>query len=118
MAGNVDALYIFTDNTVVSALESVIQVAEENNLPLIVGEPDSVERGGLATRGLSYHELGRKTGEMALQIIDNNKKPQNMPVQYLQQSQLQLVLNQKAAENMNVEFPESIINNADEIVEE
>lgn len=37
LVGKVDALYIVTDNTVVSALESVIDVAKANNLPTMVG---------------------------------------------------------------------------------
>jgi len=41
LPGRVDAIYVPTDNTVVSALESVIMVAEDNNLPLIVGEENS-----------------------------------------------------------------------------
>ena len=48
LIGKVDAFYIITDNTVVSALESVIDVANANKLPLVVGELDSVARGGLA----------------------------------------------------------------------
>src|SRR5690606_12556151 len=48
LIGKVDSLYIIKDNTVVSALESVISVAMENKLPMMVGELDSVKRGGLA----------------------------------------------------------------------
>ena len=49
LLGKVDSLYIITDNTVVSALESVIDVANTNKLPLMVGEFDSVKRGGLSS---------------------------------------------------------------------
>ena len=38
LIGKVDSLYIITDNTVVSALESVIDVANDNKLPMMVGE--------------------------------------------------------------------------------
>ena len=112
----VDAIYVFTDNTVVSALESVIQVAEDNDIPLLVGEPDSVKRGGLATKGLSYYELGRKTGEMALKIIEEDAKPKNMPIQYIDKSKLKLVVNEKAAQNMGVEIPQTIKDKADEVI--
>ena len=43
LIGKVDAFYIITDNTVVSALESVVDVANANKIPLIVGEFDSVK---------------------------------------------------------------------------
>jgi len=37
LIGRVDAIYVPTDNTVVSALESVVMVAESAKLPLIAG---------------------------------------------------------------------------------
>ncbi len=66
MIDKVDAFYIPTDNTVVSAIASVIKVAEENNIPIIAGEENSVEEGGaLATVGIDYQKLGYQTGKMA-----------------------------------------------------
>ena len=54
LVGKVDSLYIIKDNTVVSALESVIEVAVGNKLPMMVGELDSAKRGGLAAYGFEY----------------------------------------------------------------
>ena len=51
LVGKADVIYIVTDNTVVSALESVVQVANEKDIPLFVGELDSVDRGGFAAYG-------------------------------------------------------------------
>src|SRR5690606_39973682 len=65
----VDALYVPTDNTVVSALEAVVQVAEAARLPLVVGEPDSVARGGLITVGIDYYQLGRQTADIADRVL-------------------------------------------------
>ncbi len=113
--GKVDAIYVPTDNTVVSALESVIQVAEENDIPLLVGEGDSVKRGGLATVGLDYYLLGRQTGEMALRILKGEAKPAEMPVE--KQKEMKLYLNKKAAEAMGVEIPQDLLEKADELYE-
>lgn len=113
LADRVDAFYVFTDNTVVSALESVIQVAEDNNIPLIVGEEGSVERGGIATEGISYYELGRQTGEMALRIINDDADPANMPIE--SQKSTRLVLNESAAEAMGVTLSDELKERADEI---
>src|SRR5699024_2425335 len=49
-----DVFYIITDNTVVSALDSVIGVTNDHDIPLMVGEPDSVAKGGFATYGIDY----------------------------------------------------------------
>ncbi|MDR1151889.1 MAG: ABC transporter substrate-binding protein, partial [Bifidobacteriaceae bacterium] len=65
----VDAILIPTDNTVVSAMESVIQFAEQAKIPLFTADAESVELGTVAARGISYYDLGVRTGEMAVQIL-------------------------------------------------
>jgi len=111
--GKVDALYVPTDNTVVSALESVVIVAENAKLPLIVGETDSVRRGALGTISIDYYALGRQTGRMALEILEKNANPAEMPIQYL--DDVELVLNLGAAERMGVELPAELVAQAGQI---
>lgn len=102
LIGRVDAFYVFTDNTVVSALESVIDVANSKKIPLFVGEPDSVQRGGFAAFGISYYDIGYKAGEMAVQILKGEKKPADLPVQYPES--LKLVINKSAAEKQGIKI--------------
>ena len=73
LLGKVDSLYIITDNTVVSALESVISVANDNKLPMMVGEFDSVKRGGLAAYGFEYFDIGYEAGQMAVKILKGER---------------------------------------------
>jgi putative tryptophan/tyrosine transport system substrate-binding protein len=102
LVGKADCIYIITDNTVVSALESVIQVASEHDIPLFVGELDSVKRGGFAAYGFDYYDIGYEAGEMAVQILKDGKKPADLPVQYPQK--LKLLINKKAAKDMGIEL--------------
>ncbi|RFU63550.1 ABC transporter substrate-binding protein [Peribacillus saganii] len=104
LAGKVDAFYVITDNTVVSALESVIGVANDKDIPLFVGELDSVARGGFAAYGFDYYDIGFEAGEMAAQILQDGKKPEDLPVQYPQK--LKLSINEKAAKEMGIEIKE------------
>lgn len=104
LVGRVDAIYIPTDNTVVSALESVIGVANDKKLPLFVGEFDSMKKGAVAASGFNYYDLGYETGLMAVEILTGKKKPADLPVA-LPQS-LKLVINKKAAEAQGVEIKE------------
>lgn len=113
---DVDAIYVPTDNTVVEGLESVIQVAEDQQILLIVGEGDSVERGGVATFGLNYYELGYQTGQMAARILLEGADPATMPVET--QEVMQLIVNESAAERMGIDLPEDFIAKADELVVE
>lgn len=102
LIGKADMFYIITDNTVVSALESVIQVANDEDLPLFVGELDSVKRGGFAAFGFDYGDIGYEAGVMAAQILKGEKKASELPVQYPQN--LKLLINQTAAKEMGIEI--------------
>ncbi|MBB5150097.1 MULTISPECIES: ABC transporter substrate-binding protein [Ureibacillus] len=101
LIGKVDAFYIITDNTVVSALESIIQVADSNKLPLVVGEFDSVRRGGLLAFGFEYYDIGYQAGEMAAKILKGEATPADIPAEY--PNTLKLVMNKDAIEKLGLE---------------
>lgn len=104
-----------TDNTVVAAFESLLQVAEEKGAPLVTADGESVERGAVATYGVDYEALGRQTGEMALRILLDGADPAQMPIET--QSELLLFVNPAAAERMGVELPADLLDPADVVVE-
>lgn len=101
LIGKVDSLYIITDNTVVSALESVISVANDNKLPMMVGEFDSVKRGGLGAYGFEYYDIGYEAGQMAVKILKGESTPADLPVQYPQN--LRFVLNKEVVDALGIE---------------
>nr|WP_243647173.1 ABC transporter substrate-binding protein [Scopulibacillus darangshiensis] len=102
LVGRADVFYVITDNTVVSALESVISVADSKDIPLFVGELDSVKRGGFAAYGFDYYDIGYEAGVMAVKVLKGEKKISEMPVQYPQK--LKLVINKKAAKKMGIKI--------------
>jgi putative ABC transport system substrate-binding protein len=109
MVGRVDALYIPKDNTVVSALESVIEVANSQKIPTFVGEGDSVKRGTFASYGLDYQDLGYSTGKMAVEIL-KGKKPSDIPVGFPEN--LQLYINKKAAQQEGITLKDDLLKGA------
>src|SRR5690606_30722871 len=90
LQGRVDAIYVPTDNTVVSAIEPVVLVAERATLPLIAGEDLSVESGALATVSIDYYLLGRQTGDIAHRVLQG-ADPAEIAIEYL--SEQSVVLN-------------------------
>lgn len=108
---DVDAIYVPTDNTVVSALDSVLQVGESKGIPVYPAEGDSVANGGLATYGISYYDLGYQTGEMAVRILVDGADPASMAVET--QQDLLVYLNLDAAERMGVTIPQAVIDRAE-----
>lgn len=105
LVGDADVFYIVTDNTVVSALESVISVAEEQSIPLIVAEPDSVKRGGFAAYGFEYYDIGYRTGEMAVSILKGEKSVADIAPEY--PGEIDLYINKEAAEAQGIDWQDA-----------
>lgn len=101
IATEVDGLYIPTDNTLASTMATVGEVAREYQLPMVNGDAQQVEAGGLATYGISYEELGRQTALMALEIIQNGASPTEMAVQT--SDKLELTVNKEMAEALGID---------------
>jgi putative ABC transport system substrate-binding protein len=114
LVGKVDAIHIPTDNTVVSAFESVTKVCKDNDIPLFAADVDSVPRGAVAAIAIDYYRLGRQTGRMAVEILEG-KDPGTMPVESLED--LLLYVNPGAAAEMGVELPADLVDRADKVIE-
>lgn len=114
LVGKVDAIYLPTDNMVISSLAAVLQVAEDNKIPVIAGESNSVEQGALATVGIDYYKLGEQTGEIALRVL-KGEKPQDIAVE--SQKDKNIVINMKAAERMGVTVSDEFKAKATRVIE-
>ncbi|MGI6226537.1 MAG: ABC transporter substrate-binding protein [Peptococcales bacterium] len=114
LARKVDAIYVLTDNTVVSALEAVIKMSRQNKLLVVSAEKDSVTRGTVATIALDYYKLGQQTGKMALKILSGDATPQDMPIE--SQTSQEVIVNLPAAEAIGIEIPDSVLKKAQEII--
>lgn len=115
---NVDAIYVPTDNTVVSGLETVISYGIDNQVPVFAAESDSVERGTIGTFGLNYYEHGRQTGEMVLALITGEAELADTPTGLADTAALEYTFNLEAAEKMGVEIPQDMIDQANIIGED
>jgi len=114
LVGRVDAVFVPTDNTVVSALESAVKVCTEARLGLFCADVDSVKRGAVAAMGFDYYKHGRQTGAMAKRIFEG-ARPGDMPVET--QKDLELHLNLASARQMGVDVPAAMVEQADKIYE-
>lgn len=114
LVGLVDAIYVPTDKTVLSALESVVQVGQDNDVPVFAGGKDAADRGAIAALSFDYYDIGHQTGEMVVKVLKGNR-PGDLPVEYV--DNVQLSMNPKSAAEMGVTLPEGLIERADKVVE-
>lgn len=113
LIGKADAMYIPTDNTIVSALEAVIRVGTENKIPVYAADTDSVPRGAMAALGFNYYDVGRQTGKIVLRVL-KGEKPDDIPVEGIEKTEL--FVNVSAAERMGVTVPKAVLDRAKEVV--
>ncbi|NKN13667.1 ABC transporter substrate-binding protein [Rhizobium laguerreae] len=114
LVGRADVIYIPTDNTIISALEGAVAVAEESKLPLFTADTDSVSRGSIAALGFNYYDVGKQTGEIVVRVL-KGENPGDIAVKTAAGSDL--VVNKAGAEKMGVTLPQSVLSRANKVVE-
>jgi len=112
LVGRVDAIYITSDNTVVSALESVVKVANNKNIPLFGGDTTTVEKGMIAAYGLNYFQVGYSAGKKAVLVL-NGQDPGTVPSGLTEN--LSLWINLKAAKDQNVTVADKFVKMAEKV---
>lgn len=102
-AGNVDFIYVPTDNVISSALPALIKVTDEAKIPVIGGDSNMAKNGALAGVSINYYRLGEQAGAMAAKILSGKAKAADMPIGY--QKDMDLVINNKSAEILGISIP-------------
>ncbi len=110
MAKEIDLIYLPTDNTMANAMQMIVDIANQYNLPVIPSVDSMVEQGGLATVGVNQYNLGIQTGKMVSDLLNHKKKPEDTPIYIFDDGNT--VINQKQAELLGINIPEKILKNA------
>ena len=105
MSDVVDFIYIPLDNTIANAMPTVVGEANKKKIPIIPSVDTMVEQGGLATVGIDQYTLGKKTGEMVVDIL-NGANPADTPVYTFTKGEA--IINPTQAKLLGIEIPEDI----------
>lgn len=109
LVGKVDAIYAPTDNLIAAGMKTVSLVTEPNGIPVICGESGMVDSGGLATYGIDYYNLGKLTAAQAVKILEGTATTADMPIEYLSDEELSVMINSEVAEKLGIKIPEELI---------
>jgi putative tryptophan/tyrosine transport system substrate-binding protein len=100
---NVDVIYVGSDNTVVSAIDGLLKVANERRIPVIASEVGSVEKGALAAVSVDYVKLGQQVGDIASTILSSQQTAGSIKnVLFLGNM---LIINERAADRLGYKIP-------------
>ena len=106
---DVDAFLIPTDNTVVSAAESVIQVGEQKQIPVFASDESTMERGAAAGLSVNYTQQGKDAAAIMLKLLEGTPAA-DIPVET--QKEFDLFVNVDAGGLQGLTLPDSIVSRA------
>lgn len=114
----VDGIYLSTDNTVFSALPSLVSVFNKAKKPIFSGDVTGAKNGGcFMASGFNYYKAGLATGEMVVQIL-NGKKPAEIPVRFMTKPEdSDLLFDLDVAKVCGIVIPETYLAKATYIIE-
>ena len=111
--GRADAVLVLASPVLNSQRARVVDLAVKSRLPAIYPNPEFVEDGGLMTYGVSITDLFRRAATYVDKIL-KGAKPPDLPVE--QPMKFELVINLKAAKQIGLTIPQSVLYRADKVI--
>lgn len=111
LIGKVEALYFPQDNTLVSAIQTIINIATKASptlpviLPIFTSDPLLVQKGVLAAVGYDYQDIGKETGIIVGKIL-NGTNPNDIPIH--NPSTLKAVINAELVRQLGLVIPKKL----------
>ena len=110
IAEGVDCFSNLTDNNVVGVLSSILEKTNEAGIPVYGSEVEQVKLGCVASAGIDYIELGRRTGLIAAQVLKGEKTCEEIPFETI--SEYGLYINSAALSEMEITLPQELAEKA------
>ena len=114
MTGKVDAIFVPQDNTIASAFPTVVTAANVAKIPVYSSVDTMVKQGSIASVAQSQYDLGLETAKIAVKILAG-KKVSEVPVKVVDTGVP--TVNLKAAKELGITIPDSLLEEADIAVE-
>lgn len=93
-------IFIPTDNTIVSAINTLVDLSKETKVSVVGSDAGSVEKGVLFTYGTNYEALGRQTGKLAGRVL-RGEKVKDVDAEY--PKTLNVVVNHDMAKELGID---------------
>lgn len=115
LAGKVDAIWVPNDNTIASAMPTLIQATNSHDVPVFPVVDKMVEQGGLATLGISQYQFGLDTATVIADVIEGADTA-TYPTLYT--TKADLYYNSATAKKLGITLPERIIKEGTDVAKE
>ena len=111
--GRADAVLVLGSQIVTSHAKQFAEQAAKNRLPAIYWSPEFVEAGGLMAYSVSITDLFRRAATYVDKIL-KGVKPGDIPVE--QPTKFEFIINLKAAKQIGLTIPQSVLYRADKVI--
>ena len=108
-----DAVLVLGSPVLNSQRKQIADLAVKNRLPAIYSAPEYVEDGGLVSYGVIRADMYRRAATYVDKIL-KGAKPADLPVE--QPTKFELVINLKAAKQIGLTIPQSVLYRADKVI--
>jgi putative ABC transport system substrate-binding protein len=109
-----EVLVVPADPFFSSQLKRIVELAARRKLPSVWSRSEFVRDGGLISYGPNYTELYRRAAIFVDKIFKGSK-PGEIPFE--QPTKFELVVNRKTAQALGIKIPQSILLQANEVIE-
>ncbi|MEZ8140475.1 ABC transporter substrate-binding protein [Enterovibrio norvegicus FF-162] len=109
VASKSDVIYAPTDNTVASAIDGLVNAANQAKKPVIGGATSYIPNGAVAALGFDYYQIGVQTADYVAALLDG-KEVAALPAKVAVGSDL--VINLKAAQKLGITVPQTLLDRA------
>lgn len=109
-----DALLVSEQAELIVIRRTIIQLAQEAQLPALYTYREYVEDGGLMAYAYDIGEMGRRTADTVVQLLKGAKVGD---VPFYQVSKYDIVVNLKAASALGLTLPQIFLTRASEVIE-
>ena len=97
-----DVIFIYTDHTTVSGVDSLITLCNRYNITLYASDLSSSDKGAAVAFGVTEYEHGKNAAQKALEILHHNKKPSEVPISPVENQKIKINTKTMKAQNLNL----------------
>jgi putative ABC transport system substrate-binding protein len=112
--GRVEGLVALRDPVFIINKSLLVELAARYRLPTLYGMSDFTAAGGLMSYGPNLRDMFRRAAHVVDKILAG-ARPSDVPVE--QATRFELVINLKTAKALGLEFPQTLLARADEVIE-
>ena len=113
ISARADAMVVLATAAFATQRRRLVELALKNRLPAVYSFREYVDVGGLMSYGPNLNDLSRRAATYVDKIL-RGVKPGDLPVE--QPTRFELVINLKAAKDLGLTIPQSMIARADDVI--